>query len=108
MPCESHHVGAEFGGLNLISSQVGGDYFDYLALDKERVAFGIGEEERLVYSYDATGRSHLPDAVLFPHLLKPCLKRLPLLPQQRKHRSQRQHLLPSRMKHRRRLHQIWN
>ncbi|WDP88892.1 MAG: FAD-binding protein [Desulfobacter sp.] len=25
-----------------------------------------GEEERLVYSYDATGRSHLPDTVLFP------------------------------------------
>lgn len=28
--------------------------------------FNLGEEERHVYSYDATGRSHMPDAVVFP------------------------------------------
>lgn len=28
--------------------------------------FSTGKEERLVYSYDATGRSFLPDAVVFP------------------------------------------
>ncbi len=28
--------------------------------------FNVGEEERLIYSYDATGRSYMPDAVVFP------------------------------------------
>ena len=43
-PSSSINVGgAELGGLNLISAQVGGDYFDYLALDQERVALGIGD-----------------------------------------------------------------
>ena len=33
----------EFAGLNEISAQVGGDYYDYLSIDGERAALGIGD-----------------------------------------------------------------
>ena len=35
--------GLDISGLADISAQVGGDYYDYLPLDSERIAFGIGD-----------------------------------------------------------------